>query len=310
MAILIAPNHSSHLGLGTLVMHRRQFLSVMGATAGATSAGCLGYLAVDRDTSLPPGVLNIAHRGASLHRPENTLPAFEYAIEVGADVIEMDLLTTADGEIVTIHDETVDRTTDGSGRVDEFTLEELQELDAGYRFSPDGETYPYRNQGITIPTLRTVLEELPEVWFLLEPKAGDVDVEQLLSLLDETGAIERTIIGAFDLDTLRIVREIDPSVITGLGTREFIEYLVMARRDELRYHTDAEIAFAPFELVSERLIDRSQRLDMAVHAWTVNDDAEMDRLLELGVDGILTDDPALLAERMNSLRVDGVVIHR
>src|SRR5690348_8923683 len=110
------------------------------------------------------GPLFFAHRGGSLLAPENTLPAFKQGVACGADALELDIQTTSDGELVVIHDPTVDRTTDGSGPVAAYTLEKLQRLDAGYRLSLDGgATYPFRGQGITIPTLREVFERFPQM---------------------------------------------------------------------------------------------------------------------------------------------------
>ena len=100
----------------------------------------------------------IGHRGAAAYAPENTLPSFEHAVEVGADGVELDLHCTADGHLVVIHDDTLERTTDGSGAVEERTLEELRGFDAGYRFTPDrGETFPFRGRGVRIPTFEEVL---------------------------------------------------------------------------------------------------------------------------------------------------------
>jgi glycerophosphoryl diester phosphodiesterase len=122
------------------------------------------------DTDDPPGnpflsdqLLNIAHRGGGRLRPEATLPAFENALSVGADVLEFDLHASSDGVVVVIHDETVDRTTDGTGAVQAMTFAELRMLDAGYEFTPDGgQTFPYRGMGIQIPTLVEVLAGFPD----------------------------------------------------------------------------------------------------------------------------------------------------
>ena len=108
------------------------------------------------------GFLVIAHQGGNLVRPDNTMMAFEYAVELGVDVLEMDIHSSADGELVVIHDDTVDRTTDGNGRVNDLTLAELKSFDAAYDWSIDnGATYPYRGQGVTIPALEEVLKRSP-----------------------------------------------------------------------------------------------------------------------------------------------------
>src|SRR5918994_4145382 len=108
--------------------------------------------------------VNLAHRGASALAPENTLEAFRMAVEAGAGGLELDVHLTRDGHVVVIHDETVDRTTGGTGAVAEMTLDELRGLDAGHDFSPDGgSTLPYRDRNVLVPTLAEVLREFPGV---------------------------------------------------------------------------------------------------------------------------------------------------
>ena len=121
------------------------------------------------DTPLPH---LFAHRGASGEAPENTLPAFERAVEHGIRYLELDCHGTADGEIVICHDAELSRTTDGEGPISEHSLAKLEQLDAGYRFSRDAESFPYRNRGVRMPTLRTVLEAFPKQHLNLEVKQG------------------------------------------------------------------------------------------------------------------------------------------
>src|SRR5690348_16209850 len=117
------------------------------------------------------GPLFFAHRGGSALAPENTLVAYEKGLSYGADALELDIHPTCDGEIVVIHDDTLDRTTDGSGRVSGFTLDDLRQFDAGYRFTPDsGATYPYRGQGVRIPTLAEVYERFSDARVNIEIK--------------------------------------------------------------------------------------------------------------------------------------------
>ncbi|NNL64689.1 MAG: glycerophosphodiester phosphodiesterase, partial [Myxococcales bacterium] len=115
----------------------------------------------------------VAHRGGMAEGPENTIEAFRRALASGADVIEMDVRASADGELVVIHDASVDRTTDGSGRVDAMPLSALRSLDAAYRFSPDGAATPLRGRGVRIPTLAEVLEALPSARVLAEMKSAE-----------------------------------------------------------------------------------------------------------------------------------------
>src|SRR5579884_3002013 len=144
--------------------------------------------------------LFFAHRGGAALAPENTLPAFERAVALGADALELDIQTTREGEIVVIHDWTVQRTTDGAGAVSSCTLDELRRLDAGYRFTPDGgRTFPFRGQGIVVPTLREVLERFPGVRINIDLKESTPPREERLwALLQELGAEERTLVASGD----------------------------------------------------------------------------------------------------------------
>lgn len=272
---------------------RRKFLVAVG-----TCAALAGCLEVEHDRSVGPltaGVTNVAHQGGNLLRPGNTMPAFEHALEMGADMLEMDLELTADEEIVVIHDETVDRTTDGSGRVDEFTLAEIKQLDAAYHWPFEGEERPYRGAGIEIPTLQEVLETFPETPLLLEPKTAGVDAERLVGTLEDFGRIEDTVIAAFEDEILEAVREIEPDVATGIGPREGRELLLSTRPDERRYEAAGEVVFPPYQVCSESIVERAHRVGLAVVPWTVNERNAMERQVAHGVDGIITDDPATLS---------------
>lgn len=261
------------------------------------TVGCLdGPPARDRPAFLD-GFLNVAHQGGDLLRPGNTMPAFRHALDVGADVLEMDLWMSADDEIVVIHDSTVDRTTDGSGRVDSMPVEELHSLDAAYNWSPDGgETYPYRGEGIRIPTLSAVLEEFPDVPLLLEPKHDSVPPATLLEYLDSVDRLDQIMIGAFEDETVEKVRRLAPDVPTGLGPKEGRQLLLTTRPDERRVDVKGELLFPPYEAVSRSIVERSHRVGLSVYPWTVNDRDAMNRLYVHGVDGIITDDPETLAD--------------
>ena len=118
-----------------------------------------------------PRPLVFAHRGGGGLFPENTLEAFKYSAEMGVDVLELDIHSTADGKLVVMHDATVDRTTDGNGRVNELTFDQLKKLDAGYKFTNDGgKTFPFRGKNITVPTLDEVFSAFPAMTFNIEPK--------------------------------------------------------------------------------------------------------------------------------------------
>lgn len=242
--------------------------------------------------------LLIAHRGGARLRPEATLPAYEHAAALGADVLELDVHTTSDGEVVCLHDDNVDRTTDGTGAVHELTLAALRALDAGYRYTPDGgATYPWRGQGVTVPTLGEVLEAHPAAWFTIEIKQTRPDmVDALLAVLDARGAAGRVVVVSVSDDVVHAVRERRPDVLTAMGAGEMITFHALAEETEADYVPPTRLVQPPYSTITEQVVARANRLGMRLHPWTVNDRADMERLLALGAHGIMTDDPALLAE--------------
>lgn len=252
------------------------------------------------DTDLPEDLfasdlfLNIAHRGGGRLRPEATLLAFEHALAVGSEVIEMDLHATADGVIVVLHDDTVDRTTDGTGAVQDMTLEQIKQLDAGYAFTTDGgRTYPYRDMGVEIPTLEEVLDAFPGRHYLMEIKQSEpsiVDSVEAILVAREIG--DRVILASFDDPTIEAVRALNPARRTAMSAEEMIEF--NAALDDPNYTPPCGYLQSPWELSSEEVVDRAHALGMKVHPWTVNDEPLMLDLIGRGVDGIMTDDPVLL----------------
>ncbi|MHC5011721.1 MAG: glycerophosphodiester phosphodiesterase family protein, partial [Planctomycetota bacterium] len=157
---------------------------------------------------LPHPILE-GHRGAAGECPENTLAGFRRAAEAGVDAIETDLRITADGEVVCIHDATVERTTDGAGRVDALSLDELRRLDAGARFTTDeGASFPFLDLGVRVPTLAESLEALPSVPFNLELKEAREDlVARTLEVVRAAGRAGSVLFSSFEEEALRLVRE-------------------------------------------------------------------------------------------------------
>jgi glycerophosphoryl diester phosphodiesterase len=251
-------------------------------------------------------VINMAHAGGKGTRPENTLLACEQALLDGADVLELDVHATADGVLVVIHDDTVDRTTDGTGRVKDFTLDELRLLDAGHAFTTDdGATYPYRGMGLQIPTLEEVFDAFPDVPYVLEIKQVDPPiVEPFIELCRDKGVLDRLIIASFWEEPLVEVRQQLPDVPTNFAVPEVIEFLALTDETEPSYVPPAEFLQVPIELqnisvLSPELVERAGRLDLRVHAWTINDASQMQMLVDMGVDGIITDYPARLRDLLD-----------
>jgi glycerophosphoryl diester phosphodiesterase len=254
--------------------------------------------------------VNLAHRGASARAPENTLEAFRLAVEAGAGGLELDVHVTRDGEVVVIHDATVDRTTDGSGAVAEMELEEIQRLDAGYRFSPDGgRNFPYRGRGVRIPTLTEVYASFPEARVNADIKEAQSGAEEaVLRVIRSAGAEERTLIASTEHAVVRRFRRISRGrIATAASRREIAAFYVLSRArlgalarpvyDALQ----VPVEHRGIELVTPRFLRVARSTGVRVDVWTINDAAQMRWLLDLGVSGIMTDHPevltALLARR-------------
>ncbi|MEZ4381747.1 MAG: glycerophosphodiester phosphodiesterase [Nannocystaceae bacterium] len=268
-------------------------------TAGATSTTDTTTGADEDDLLLGDRLLNIAHRGGRVERPEATLLAFAHALEVGADVLEFDVHASSDGVLVAIHDDTVDRTTDGAGEVRSMTFAALQALDAGYTFSPDdGATHPYRGMGLTIPSVAEIFAAFPDAHFIIEIKQTEPPIAgALVDLLAEHDLLDRTVLAAFDSQALLEVRAQNPGVITSLNVDEMLD--LHAHIGDPDYAAPARFVHSPWELTSPELVDFAHGLGLKVHPWTVNSPFVMDDMIEVGVDGIMTDDPALLESRLD-----------
>ena len=244
--------------------------------------------------------MNLAHRGASARAPENTLEAFRAAVEAGAGGLELDVHMTLDGEVVVIHDPTVDRTTNGSGDVAQMTLEEIRALDAGYRFSPDGgSTHPYRGRGLRVPRLAEVYEEFPDVPVNIEMKRGQAGVEEaVLEVIRDAGAAGRTLVASNRHEVVRRFRRISGGRIsTAASRREIARFYVFSRLHlERLYRPTYDALQVPPEhrgtkVVTQRFLEAAHDRGVRVDVWTINEPGEMRRMLDLGADGVMTDRP-------------------
>jgi glycerophosphoryl diester phosphodiesterase len=263
----------------------------------------------ERQSALDRGwPVNLAHRGASARAPENTLEAFRLAVESGAGGLELDVHLTRDGHVVVIHDPTLDRTTNRTGAISEMTLEELREPDAGHNFSPDGDTLPYRGLNLRIPTLAEVLREFPGVAVNIDMKADRPGIEAaVLDVLREADAEGHALVVSSRYGAVRRFRRMSGRmsagrISTGASRWETgVFYLLSNLRLErlLRPAYDA-LQVPPrhrgIPLVTRRFVDAAHDSNVRVDAWTINSAAEMRRLLDLGVDVIMTDRPETLAD--------------
>jgi glycerophosphoryl diester phosphodiesterase len=250
------------------------------------------------------GALVMAHRGGRGLWPENTLYAFEKAAELGVDVLEMDVHSTSDGVLVIMHDDTVDRTTNGSGPIHDYTLAELKELDAGYSWTNDeGETYPFRDQGITVPALEEIFYSFPDRRLNIEIKQVQPSiVEPFCQMIRDYGREETVLVGSFDAGTVEEFREACPEVATSTTEPEVRNFFILNTLflGEL-YQAPAEAFQVPeysdsLHIVTGRFVNGAKNHNMDVHVWTVNEKDDMERLLNLGIDGIITDYPDRLLE--------------
>jgi glycerophosphoryl diester phosphodiesterase len=291
------------------VERKRFLIAATAVLSGAFVAVTL--LKRERRTAGRLWPVNFAHRGASARAPENTLEAFRLAVEAGAGGLELDVRMTRGGEVGVIHDATVDRVTDGSGAVAGMTLDEVRCFDAGYSFSPDGgRTFPYRGRAVRIPTLAEVYEEFPDIYVNADIKEAQPEAEEaVLSVIKDAAAEGRTLVASTDHAVLRRFRKVSGGHIsTGASRREIAAFYVLSR-----LHLEALVSPAyealqvPVEhrgikLVTPRFVRAAHSRGVRVDVWTINDVAEMNQLLDLGVDVIMTDRPEVLESLLRERR--------
>lgn len=238
---------------------------------------------------------NIAHRGGADLWPEETTQALDQAVAMGVGMLEIDVHASSDGIVVLNHDASVDRTTDGSGKIEDMTFAELLALDAGYQFKENG-TYPYRGKGVRIVTLEQVLERYPEQHFSIEIKQYNPPiVDKVLALIEEKDMTDQILIASFDDETILKVRQLAPTIRTSFSMNEMTHF-VGSNAKNPDYTPPAEALQMPVALITEETMQRARELDLEVQVWTVNDRTTMRSMMEQQVDGIITDDPVLLEE--------------
>jgi glycerophosphoryl diester phosphodiesterase len=241
------------------------------------------------------------HRGAAGLAPENTLASFRRAVQDGAEFLELDVHATRDGVVVVIHDATLDRTTDGQGAVRERSFVEIRRCDAGFRFAQDG-GHPYRGRGVQIPSLEELLDEMPQVPLNIEVKQAEPPIEPMvIGLLERKRALDRVVLAAEDDTIMRRIRTYAPRAATSASrgeARDFFERYLWRGFDGYAPTARAlqiPARFGGLDLVTAATLAAAHRFALEVHVWTVNEEAEMERLLRLGVDGVMSDFPGLLA---------------
>ena len=255
--------------------------------------------------------LVMAHRGGAGLWPENTMYSFERAVDLGVDVLETEIQSTADNILVLMHDSTVDRTTNGSGPISALTLEELKTLDAGHNWSSDGgQTFPFRGSGITVPTLEEVFTALPNVRINIDIKKEKPSlVASLCKTIRAFDTVDRVMVASFISKVLKAFRRVCPEVATSAGRGEVTRFFIMnllflgaAYRPTCQALQVPEYS-SGMHVVTKRFVDVAHNLHLEVHAWTINEVSDMMRMLALGVDGIITDYPDRLIDLLREVGI-------
>ncbi len=234
-----------------------------------------------------PGPIAFAHRGGASEAPENTMPAFEHAVRLGYRYLETDAHVTVDGVLVAFHDDRLDRVTDRTGVIAALPWSEVR------RAKVDGRE--------PIPLLEDLLAAWPDVRVNIDPKQDGV-AEPLAATIVRTGSVDRVCVGAFSDRRIATVKAlVGPALCTSMGPREVAQLVAASRKLTGGKRLRSPCAQVPTHqgrvpLVTRRLVDAAHRLGVQVHVWTIDDRAEMVRLLDLGVDGIMTDRPQVLKD--------------
>jgi glycerophosphoryl diester phosphodiesterase len=253
--------------------------------------------------------LVIAHQGGELLAPSNTMTAFTKAAEMGVDVLETDIHITKDGYLVTIHDPSVDRTTNGKGNVADLTLAEIQALDAGYHFKDLEGNYSYRGKGVYIPSVEELFQTFKDIKIEIEikddnpPERIEEIASKLWNLIEEYQMEKKILIASFDQDILNTFEKYAKGRTAISAGRQEVKNFVVTHKFLLRnlYVPEVDAFQIPvedsgFDLTDQRLIDGAHRLGMDIHYWTIDDPETMEKLIEAGADGILTNRPDLLLQ--------------
>jgi len=233
-----------------------------------------------------PGPIPFAHRGGASEVPENTMPAFEHAVRLGYRYVETDVHVTADGELLAFHDDVLDRVTDRTGVIAELPWSAVAEA---------------KVDGIEpIPRFEDLLGAFPELRVNVDPK-HDAAVDPLAEVLRRCDAVDRVCIGAFSDERLEHLRGLLPGVCTSLGPMGTLQLGLAASGDGGEIgELPSPTSFGDTEIVTAGFVAEAHRRGMQVHVWTIDDEPEMHRLLDLGVDGLMTDRPARLRSVLES----------
>jgi glycerophosphoryl diester phosphodiesterase len=246
-----------------------------------------------------PVPLVFAHRGGAALAPENTLAAFDRGVAAGADGIELDVHLSADGVVVVNHDATLERTTDANGPITARTAAELARVDAGFHFA-DGGRFPFRGQGVGVPTLREVLARYRDVRVIIEMKMDEPQLgEAVAGEVRRASAFERVCLAGYGTRSTAAARAALPGVATS-GCRSEVQralyrsWVFWPVRHVPYGGYQIPEAVGPRRVVSPRFIRHSHAAGLKIHVWTVDEEAVARRLLGWGVDGLISNRPDVI----------------
>jgi glycerophosphoryl diester phosphodiesterase len=259
--------------------------------------------------------LIIAHRGGANLAPENTILALRTAIDLGIDVIETDLQLTKDNQFVLFHDDDLSRMAGRAEKIRDLPLDELKQIDITFNLSPDnGVTFPYRGQGHWILSLSEAFEEFSDTVFNLDIKnKEDREAPELLaSLISDYDRANSVIIASFHDRQLERFRALMPKVVTAACPGEVSRFVFGVKTHSLRLTTrnpkyrvfQVPINYGRINVVNSKFVKAAHEKGIAVHVWTINDRTLMNELIEMGIDGIITDEPVMFRDL---LREKGII---
>ncbi len=252
---------------------------------------------LDTDFFKPPTPRVFGHRGSAGTHPENTLESFRAAAALGVQYLELDIHMTRDGEVVVSHDDHLERICARAGVIRDMTYAELAAADAGRMFTLDGATFPFRDKGVRVPRLAEVLAAFPKLRMIVEIKqiAPSV-VAPMLDVIDRAGMRRSVLVASEHQDPLDEVRNLAPKIPTNFSYLESGLFIQAMGTRDATYRPSGDAVQIPrsyesWQLVTPESVAFAHRLGLEVHVWTVNDEAQMSELLDMGVDGLISDYP-------------------
>lgn len=278
---------------------KKKMISAIGAVVIGLSATVGGGAAMAKDKYKE--IVNVSHRGASAYAPEHTMVSYEMGEKMHGDYIEIDLQMTNDGQLIAMHDVKVDRTTNGSGLVKDFTLEEIKQLDAGSWFN---EKYPqFANpeyEGLKVPTLEEVFQKFGKnESYYIETKSPDVYPgmeKELIRLVDKYEINkEKLLVQSFSAESLKVMHDLDPSIkLVQLISYKTIAAITDAEIEEMKQYA---MGVGPnHTYLNEEYVQKVVNSGLELHPYTVNNKERMQQLIDWGVTGMFTNYPDLLHE--------------